>query len=83
MDNKQFSPPVIDPIVGEIVHGISFSEAIKELTNGKKIARIEWNNTDYGLLKDGWLSIFRNGEFFIWKVNDGDLLATDWIILNN
>ena len=76
----QLSP---NPIEGTIISGISFSEAIKELANGKKITRLEWNNTDYGFLKEGFVSIHRNGEDFIWKLSDGDLLATDWIILTD
>lgn len=59
---------------------LSFSQAIQEIINGNKVTRVEWSNTDYGFLKDGWLSIHRNGEDFVWKVSDGDLLANDWIL---
>lgn len=73
--NNQLSPaPTVDVLM-------SFPEAIAELTAGKKIARIEWHNQDYGLLKDGIVCIFRMGEFFTWKVSDRDLLAKDWIII--
>jgi hypothetical protein len=75
MDNT-FSPPVIDaPIL------LSFGEALKELATGKKITRIEWNNTDYGFLKNGIVAIHKNGEDFdTWRISDADILATDWIV---
>jgi hypothetical protein len=53
--------------------------AVLLLSTGKKIARVEWNNTDYGFLKDGFLAIHRNGEDFdTWRVSDGDIFANDW-----
>lgn len=63
---------------------MDFPSAIRELTNGKKIARLAWKPAeDYGILKDGYLMIYINGGFHIWKVNDGDLTATDWILIEN
>lgn len=86
MDNGQFSPPIqapqgTQPQVAEPT--MDFPTAIRKLTEGAKIARIEWHNTDYGFLnQEGWVSIYRNGETFThWKINDGDLKATDWIIV--
>ena len=63
---------------------MDFPDAIRELTNGKKIARLAWKPADdYGLLKDGYLMIYINGKFNKFLVNDGDLLGDDWIILDN
>lgn len=75
----KFSPPVVDAEI--ISNGLNFPAAIAEVIKGNKVARKEWNNTDYGLVKEGWLSIRRNGEFFTWKVNDGDLQAEDWFVV--
>ena len=61
---------------------LTFGEALLEVCNGKKIARKEWANSDYGFLKDTFLAIYRNGETFnTWQVNDGDILATDWFVI--
>ena len=63
---------------------MDFPDAIRELTNGKKIARLAWKPADdYALLKDGYLMIYINGKFNKFLVNDGDLLGDDWIILDN
>jgi hypothetical protein len=62
---------------------MSFPAAIAELVKGKAITRLEWDNNDYCSMhdfKDGtWLSICRNGQWHQWLVNDGDVLATDWV----
>lgn len=60
---------------------LDFSEAIKALAEGRKITRQEWKNEDYGLLRNGYVEINRNGIFHTWMINDGDLLATDWIVI--
>lgn len=61
---------------------MSFPEAMREIINGNKVARLSWENTDYGLLKDGWLTIFTKGAFHTWSVSDGDMEGQDWTILN-
>lgn len=60
---------------------LSFPDAIREVLNGRKITRLEWNNNDYCLLKDSFLTIFTRGDFHQWIVNDGDLNAIDWVVL--
>ena len=60
---------------------MSFPDAVKEIIKGKKVARLSWENQDYGLLKDGWLEIFTNNNFHVWKVSDGDLESNDWVIV--
>ena len=59
---------------------MNFPDALAELIKGSKITRVAWKNEDYCVLADGWLSIKRDDKFFVWKVNDGDLLAVDWVI---
>lgn len=61
---------------------MDFAEAIKEIIKGNKVARLEWNNADYCLLKDEWLGIFRNGRFYThWNVSQGDMEGEDWVIV--
>jgi hypothetical protein len=58
-----------------------FPEAMKKIIEGKKVARVEWNNTDYCFLNGEWLSIHRNNNDYIWKVNDGDMNGVDWFMV--
>lgn len=60
---------------------MSFYDALKKVVAGEKITRISWGNHDYCLLKDGYLSIFRNDGFHGWLVNDGDMEGMDWCII--
>ena len=62
----------------------SFDEAIKQVILNKKISRVEWDNkNEYGYLKDSWLTIHKpDGTDYVWTVSDGDVLATDWFLIN-
>lgn len=60
---------------------MDFPDAMREVINGKKVARVSWSHQDYCLLKDGWLTIFIKGEFHTWSVNDGDMEGQDWAIV--
>jgi len=62
---------------------MDFPDAIREIMNGKKLARVEWGNNDYGFLKGEWLSIFTKGKFFTWNVSLGDMEGQDWIIVED
>lgn len=61
---------------------LSFFDALREVSNGKKITRVEWNNPNsYGYFKDGLLMIHLIDTDHTWIINDGDLLAIDWMVL--
>ena len=61
---------------------MDFFDAMRKLASGKRIMRLSWSDpTDYGILKDGWLTIFTRGSFHTWKVNDGDLEGRDWVVI--
>ena len=69
---------------------LSFPEAIGALNGGKKIRRLEWaDKNEYVLLKDSFLMIHRikAGEtvpgFHTFLVSEGDLLAIDWVVIND
>lgn len=59
---------------------MSFPDAMAAVIKGSKVRRTTWPGEEYGSLKDGFLTIFKNGSFHRWIVNDGDLMATDWVI---
>ena len=63
-----------------------FPSAIRELIEGAHITRKAWGDTaTWGLLANGFLSIHNAGDFSAlshqWIVNDGDLVATDWVVV--
>lgn len=61
---------------------MNFPDAMKEIIKGNKVARISWANTDYCLLREGWLTIWTKGAFHTWTISDGDMVdAEDWIVL--
>ena len=72
----ELSPPVVK---GQVL--MTFKDAIEELRKGKKIARESWGGRSYGLLKEGFVSLFIGGEFKTWLINDGDLEGVDWTIV--
>jgi len=63
---------------------INFPSAIKELTNGKKIHKLEWKDKNYyGLLDEAQLRLHKSdGRLYDWIISEGDLLGEDWIILD-
>ena len=79
INDQQVLTPM--PIIASKPLTMDFPDAIRQIMNGKKVARISWGNTDYGLLKDGWLTIFAKSAFHTWLVSDGDLEGQDWIIV--
>lgn len=84
MDNEKELDATESPLpqIQEGVMMFNFSNAIQQLIEGKKIRRMEWEDKEeYGLLKDSWLTIHHQGKFSQWMVNEGDLLAEDWIVL--
>lgn len=90
--NNQSPIPSEDKKVGEVfsvltLNGpMTFPDAIKQVIKGKKITRIEWKDAGhYGVLKNEVLCLFRDGKngdtFYSWIINDGDLFATDWVVV--
>ncbi|MGD9276372.1 MAG: hypothetical protein PVJ67_04315 [Candidatus Pacearchaeota archaeon] len=56
---------------------------MRQVINGKKVTKLEWkNNNYYGFLNGQWLMIHKpDGKLYVWKVNDGDMLGTDWVVI--
>ena len=60
---------------------MTFCEAIEAILDGKAVTRLEWNDQNIvGMLRNGKLMLFRDRTWFLWTVNDGDMLGTDWIV---
>lgn len=72
----QFSPP---PQVAE--QTLNFSQAMEEVIKGNLIKRQSWQNEEYGLLADGWLSLKKADGIHGWLVNSGDLEGVDWVVI--
>ena len=72
-----YSAPILKP------RTMDFPDAMRQVINGKKVARVSWGNKDYCLLRDGWLTIFTKDAFHTWTVNDGDLEGQDWTVVND
>lgn len=69
-----------EPKVAGKAMTMDFPNAMREIIAGNKVTRLSWENTDYCLLKDGWLEIFTD-DFHVWKVNDGDIEGQDWVVV--
>lgn len=62
---------------------MDFPEAIRKVTAGQRVSRLAWMDLGtYILLRDGFLSIKNAQGFHRLLVSDGDLLATDWIVVD-
>ena len=78
----QQTPPQTPQKV-EIQKELTFPEAIKELANGKKIHKLEWEDKEYyGVLDDEKVKLHKpEGTLHMWTISMGDLIGEDWIIL--
>lgn len=80
--NSVSASPVPKKVAVAVSKGVAFDVAIKAVMGGAKIHRVEWEDAqEYCLLKESFLMIHRNDKFHTWIVSEGDMLATDWMIL--
>jgi hypothetical protein len=63
---------------------MSFPDAMKMVIEGCKVRRSDWpDESEYVFVQDGFLRIHRpDGKFYNLTVSDGDLFATDWVVIN-
>lgn len=90
---EQATSPVPEPATSPVIKKpepakepgtFDFPEAIRRVIEGKKITKLEWENSgDYCLLKDTFLEIFtaKDGKFHAWTVSEGDLMGVDYIVI--
>jgi len=76
------------PLPQEIQHDkkeelFDFSTAMKQVAEGKKISRKEWNNVNiYGRIKDEKLMLHKEDNIdYAWIVSTGDLTGRDWFVI--
>ncbi len=80
MDDQTISPT--PSRIADEIH-LSFYDALKVVTDGKKITKIEWENPEiYGFLDGEILKLHKDdGKNYQWIVSEGDLIGNDWIVL--
>jgi len=82
MNAPNHSPVPKNPASNKLM---DFPDAIRKVAEGKEITRLEWNAPNsYYFLRGGSLMVHKQEEgptvFHYVILNDGDLLATDWVI---
>ena len=62
---------------------MDFTEAIKQIIDGKKVHKLEWENKEYyGFLNGEILSLHKpDGKNYKWIISIGDLSGIDYIVL--
>ncbi len=61
---------------------MTFTQALNQMCDGKRVTRTEWDNKEeYGLIQNDTLRIHINGKFCDWIVTMGDILPEDWEVL--
>lgn len=72
------SPTVISP------KEIDFFSALQEIHNGKRITRLDWDDTGwYALLRNGEVQIHKpDGTFHVWAIHEADMSGLDYIVLD-
>ena len=62
---------------------LTFPQAMEAVIEGKKVTMKEWDDVNsYGIMKDGYLIIHRDGKDHQWLVSETDMVAKDYIIIN-
>ena len=82
--NKKISSKVLTPVVQKEKGAVtmSFPDAMYEVLRGNKVTRVSWGSeNEYGILKNGWLSIFTRGQMYTWTVSEADIEGNDWVVI--
>jgi hypothetical protein len=62
---------------------LTFPQAMEALIDGKKATKKEWDNEEsYGIMKEGYLIIHKDGKDHQWLVSQGDMEGKDYVIIN-
>lgn len=86
MDEK-LTPPANNVVKQPQQVLMTLPQAMDEIKKGKRVARVGWENPDYCILTNGWVSIFtiKEGEtvrkLHTWSINDGDIESEDWVVV--
>lgn len=75
--------PSINTIQPEI-KSLDFYQALKEIMNGKRITKEEWENTgEYGILLNEYLCIHREDKDHRWVLSLADIEGLDYQVLED
>ena len=82
MDEQSQSPVPKEAEVERVIEvGMDFPSAMREVLDGKKITRKEWEDKDsYGVLENEFLMI-KNKGMHQWLVSETDLKSEDWVVI--
>lgn len=67
------------PVVDEVQETMDFPEAMRSVSEGKRIQRLAWPEDEYCYFKDDFLFIHRDGKDFYWTISKGDVVEEDWV----
>ncbi len=72
----------LSPRPAKVRADLVFPDAILAVVQGMRISRVEWKDVEiYGLMAQGFLMLHKADGMHQWIVNDGDLLAEDWFVV--
>jgi len=68
----------------DVEYSITFYEALEAMFRAEqKFTRLEWKDKNtYGFVKDSVLKIHRDSKDCDWILSEGDVLGTDWVVIN-
>lgn len=83
MENKLISESPLPVKREEVLIGMDFYTALREVVGGLKIHKLEWEDKGYyGFLEEGVLKLHKpDGKTYTWILSDGDLSGTDWVVI--
>jgi hypothetical protein len=78
---KSISPTSLEVIPEPLK--IDFFDAMRMVSKGIRVTKLEWGDPEiYVMLHDSHLSLHKaDGRFFDLIVSAGDMLGTDWIVI--
>ena len=60
---------------------VGFFDALRATLKGKRITRVAWGNSDYGMVRETLLKIKRDDTWYNWIISTADMEAGDWVVL--
>jgi hypothetical protein len=61
---------------------LNLFQALEQVSQGKKIAKLEWGKSFHVCLQDSKLQLIKpDNKAYDWVISDGDLAGTDYIVI--
>lgn len=75
---------MMSPLTRVLEAHLDFYEALREVSDGRRITRQAWEEGFWVMLHDGRLRIHKpDGVLYDLIVSEGDMFAEDWMLLPN